>query len=440
MAHRIVEIEQGSIADQCGLRPGDLLLTINGEKVVDQIDYQFLTAQEKLVMEIQSGENDYEIALEKDENEPLGIVFESTLMSRPRECANHCVFCFIDQMPPGMRTSLYVKDDDWRLSLMMGNYITLTNLSDKEFDRIISRRASPLYISVHATDGAVRADMMKNPRAVRIMEQLHRLRDAGIQFHCQIVLCPGFNDGTVLDETIRTLAGLYPAAQSAALVPVGLTRHRDGLTQLTPYTKETAAELVNQSIAWQGKLLSTIGTRFVFPADEFYCLSGIALPSDEAYETYPQIENGVGLLRSFEKEFAVARAYAEPDETKPRSVVIATGTSVAPFLREMIDQHPLPGVDARVLAVQNSFFGPSVTVAGLLTGQDLLAALAEVHADELLLSETMLRHEGDMFLDDTSLDTLREKLGIPVHIVGNDGAEFFYALQGELYDQEENHG
>lgn len=436
MAHRITEIDKGSIADQCGLKPGDVLLRINGEPIVDQIDYQYLTAQEKILLEVEAAGSVQEIELEKDEDEPLGITFESTLMSRPRECANHCVFCFIDQMPKGMRTSLYVKDDDWRLSLMMGNFITLTNLSDKEFDRIIARCASPLFVSVHATNGAVRKEMMRNPRSDRIMEQLHRLADAGIEFHCQVVLCPGFNDGAVLDDTIATLSGLFPSARSMALVPVGLTGHREGLTQLTPYTKETAIALMHQANAWQEKLMSAIGTRFVFAADEFYCLSGMPLPPEEAYEGFPQIENGVGLLRNFATEFATAYQYADKEDTKPRNVVIATGTSVSAFLSGLLAEHPLPGVNVTVLPVENDFFGKSVTVAGLLTGTDLQKRLQDVQADEILISQTMLRHEGDLFLDDTSLADLDRSLAAPVHAVGNDGAEFFYAIQGELFDTE----
>lgn len=434
MAHRIEMVQPGSIAEQCGIKPGDLLISINGEPVLDQVDYQYLTVQEKLVLVLESGDGaQIEIHLEKDEDEPLGITFDSTLMSRPRLCANRCVFCFVDQMPPGLRDTLYVKDDDWRLSLMMGNYITLTNLSDQEFDRIIARHASPLYISVHATDGEVRARMMGNPRADRIMSQLHRLKEAGIAFHCQVVLCPGLNDGEVLDNTIETLASLYPAARSMALVPVGLTRHREGLSQLTAYGKETARELLTKVRAWQDKFLGRLGTRFVFAADEFYCLAEEPVPPDEAYESYPQIENGVGQLRSFAKEFEIAARYADPEAVKPRNVLIATGTSVAPFLRGLIEDQPMQGVQVTVLPIVNRFFGKTVTVAGLLTGQDIRAALEDIQADEVLISQAMLRHEGELFLDDDSREAVEAALGIPVHAVGCDGAEFFYALEGELY-------
>lgn len=438
MAHRIAEVEPGSIAEQCGLKPGDILRTINGEPVLDQIDYQFLSVAETLLLEVETTDGVFEeIELEKDENEPLGIVFESSLMSKPRVCANRCVFCFVDQMPDGMRDTLYVKDDDWRLSLMMGNYITLTNLSDREFDRIVARKASPLFISVHATDGEVRARMMKNPKAAGIMNQLTRLADTGISFHCQIVLCPGYNDGKVLDNTIETLSSMFPAARSMAVVPVGLTRYREGLDVVSPYTKETAIPVIEQIERWQEKLLSRIGTRFVFPSDEFYSLSGKQLPADETYEGYPQIENGVGLLRGFVNEFSIAYRHADMEEAKPRKVLIATGTSMADFLQKLIEDHPIPGVQVTVLPVKNHFFGTTVTVAGLLTATDLLPALKNAQADEVLISQAMLRHEGELFLDDVSLTALSSSLSLPVHAVDCDGAEFFYALLGEHYKTED---
>lgn len=423
----------GSIAAACGLAPGDVLRKINGEPVLDQVDYQYLSYHATVVLEVEGKSGIEEIEIEKDEGEPLGITFESTLMSRPRRCRNKCVFCFVDQMPEGLRESLYVKDDDWRLSLMMGNYITLTNLDAAEFDRIIARRASPLYLSIHATDPEVRKRMMVNPTAVNIMDHLHRFADAGIRFHCQIVLCPGFNDGEVLDDTLRTLSSLHPAARTAAIVPVGLTKFRQGLADVRPFTREEAQGIIRQAHGWQQKLLSAIGTRFVFPSDELYSMSGMDIPEDEAYEHYPQIENGVGLLRTFQNAFESAYKHHDASETKPRRVLIATGTSAAPFIKKLIAKSPLPGVHATVLAVQNDFFGHTVTVSGLLTGQDILRAVKDADADEVLIPGNTLREEGDLFLDNMALETLQEATPLPIHPVGADGADFFYAVQGELY-------
>ncbi len=434
MPHRIIEVESGSIADQCGIVPGETLVSINGETVRDQIDYQFLTAQEEMTLAIEDARGMREIVLSKDSEEPLGLIFADTLQARPRTCANHCVFCFIDQMPGGMRQSLYVKDDDWRLSLMMGNYITLTNVSEKEFGRILARRASPLYLSIHATDGDVRAQMMGNPDAADVMGRLHRLKDAGISFHCQIVLCPGYNDGAVLDGTLSALSALYPHARSAALVPVGLTRCREGLTALTPYDMTSALSLLEQAHAWQKRLLEKLDTRFVFPADEFYCMAGADLPPDDAYEGYPQIENGVGLLRTFLVEFEAAYRFHDEDPVRPRRVLIATGTSAAPFFRSLLKSHPLPGVTADVLAVENRFFGKSVTVAGLISGEDLrdavTAAISKMPYDEILFSSTLLRREGDLFLDGLSLKALKASLPVPALAVDCDGGAFYDALRG----------
>ncbi len=430
LAVRIAEADPRGIGARHGLKSGESIVSINGEPVLDPIDYQFLTAAARLAVEVEGEGGLRAVTIQKAGDAPLGLTLATSLTDRIRTCANRCVFCFVDQMPEGMRESLYVKDDDWRLSLMTGNYITLTNLSDAEFARAIARKASPLYLSVHATDGAVRARMMGNRRAKDIVPKMRALRDAGLSFHCQIVLCPGMNDGAALDDTLETLSGLYPAARSAALVPVGLTRFRDGLAELTPYTKESAAALLSQARAWQDRLRKTIGTRFAFPADEFYCLAGEPIPDDGAYETYPQVENGVGLLRGLQVEFSAAYRLMDPADIRPRRVAVATGVSAAPFLTALLRDHPLPGVDARVLAVENRFFGHTVTVAGLITGMDLQDALAGVSADEFLIPRSMLRSEGDLFLDGVSLQSVRDTLQKPVRAVRCDGADLLDALTG----------
>lgn len=438
LAHTVTAVEAGSIADQCGIKPGDILLTINRIQVMDLIDYQFLCAQEALRIEIKKNDCIIELHLTKDEWEPLGLSFASTMVTRPNACANRCVFCFIDQLPKSMRPSLYIKDDDWRLSLMMGNYITLTNVSDTEMDRIIARHASPLHISIHATDGDIRARMMGNPQAKSILQKLLQLKDAGIAFHCQVVLCPGINDGMILENTINDLASLYPAALSVALVPVGLTAYREGLCALTPYTKASAKQLLAQAHSWQVRFLQSLGTRFLFPADEFYCHSETPIPQEEAYEGYPQIENGVGLLRRFEEEYTYAHQQMIASETIPRRVLIATGVSTAPCLEKLLREKPVDGITVKIKAAPNVFFGESVTVAGLLTGRDIQNALCNEITDEILLPAVMLRQEDDLFLDDMPLTELQHALKTPVHVVETDGAAFLYALQGELYRNETN--
>lgn len=433
MPHTITAVRRGSAAALRGIQPGDKLLRINGEEVIDQIDYQALSSNSLLVLEIEKKAGGIaRFTLKKDEDEPLGITFDDTLMSRPRCCRNHCVFCFIDQMPPALRTSLYVKDDDWRLSLMMGNYITLTNVSEGEMDRIIRRHASPLYISVHATDGEVRRSMMGNPQASRIMEHLQRLKAADIRFHSQIVLCPGYNDGAVLEQTLQDLISLRPNALSAALVPVGLTAHREGLTPLKPYDRESAAALLRQIHPLQERYSKEHGTAFVFAADEFYCLSGFPLPPAEAYEDYPQIENGVGLLRLFMED--AQQAYQDDPHPKavPRKVVIASGISAAPYLQELADRIAPPEVRVSVQPIRNDFFGPSITVTGLITGGDLVRQLQGVQTDQILICANMLRAEGDLFLDGATLSQVRSALPAPLAVIPNSGEAFYQALCGNF--------
>lgn len=431
MPHTIIAVAPGSVACRYGIRPGDRLMRINGEEIIDQIDYQALSTNSRITLDIEKKDGAYKtFSLEKDEYEPLGIQFEESLISRPRSCRNHCVFCFIDQMPPKLRSTLYVKDDDWRLSLMMGNYITLTNVSESEMDRILRRKVSPLYISIHATDGQVRRRMMHHPDAARIMEHLQRLKDAGIFFHCQIVLCPGYNDGKILENTLHDLISLYPAARSAALVPVGLTAHREGLTPLTPYTKETTAALIRQVAPFQQQYKAEYGTSFVFPSDEFYCLSGLPLPDYEAYEDFPQIENGVGLLRLFMQD--VEDAYQEdpnPAYMKKR-LLIACGVSVAPHLKALADQFAPKDVNVSVQPIINDFFGHTITVTGLITGKDLIQQLKGVETDQILICENMLRAEKDLFLDDVSLEQVRKELPAPLAVVPNNGQAFYEAICG----------
>lgn len=431
LASTITHVAPGSIAHRLGLRAGDQLESIAGEPIIDQIDYQALTAQARFSMVIlrESGTR-VTLKVHKEDWEPLGITLDQSIISKPRPCHNHCIFCFIDQMPPGMRDTLYVKDDDWRLSLMMGNFVTLTNVDDKEFDRILRRRVSPLYISVHATDPDVRRRMMRNPHAGQLMERLRVLKAHGLRFHCQVVLCPGWNDGDVLLHTLSDLESLRPAACSVALVPVGLTKWRDGLDPITPYTPETARQLVETIRPMQEDFLRRLGTRFVFPSDEFYCLSGLSLPEDEEYEGYPQVENGVGMLRLFETDIRYASEDFPCAVPCPKRRLIACGTSVAAFIRRMIAAYAPPGTQVDVQPIRNRFFGESVTVTGLITGGDLVAQLRNIDYDEIMICRNMIRNEGDLFLDGMSVEEVRAALPAPLRIVENTGEGFWKALCG----------
>ena len=432
MSHRITGVEPGSIAAQLGVRTGDRLKAINGEIVYDFLDYQALSASEKIDLLLTRGEEELEFEFEKDEYEPLGLEFESPMMSSVRWCCNKCLFCFVDQLPGHVRETMRVKDDDWRMSLMMGNYVTLTNVSDRELDRIVRRHASPLYISVHCTDGPLRARLLGQPRGEKLMAQLRTLAAGGIQFHTQAVLCPGLNDGDVLETTIRELAGLMPAALSLALVPVGLTEHREGLSALRKYTPEEAAAVLDIAEKWREKLYKEEGTRFVFPSDEFYLAAGRDVPPDESYEDYGQIDDGVGMLRLLQSEFE--EAYDElPPERRQRTpgakkLAIATGKSAGPFLETLMETHPVAGADVSVYALENHFFGSTVTVAGLITGGDLVSQMKDRDADAVLITECMLRDEGDCFLDDMTLAEAQEKLGRPIIPVGRRGEDLLDAI------------
>ena len=411
MATRITHVQEGSVAYNLGLRENDQLISIAGEPIIDQIDYQALTAESRFDMLVEHSNGRQELMhVIKQDWEPLGLTLDQTIVSSPRHCTNHCVFCFIDQMPTGMRKTLYVRDDDWRLSLMMGNYITMTNMSDDEFDRIIRRRVSPLYISVHATDSDTRCRMMRNPAASQLLPRLHQLKSAGLRFHCQIVLCPGWNDGIILDKTLIDLSEFFPAACSVAVVPVGLTKFRERLPHLECFSASGAAAVLDQIEKLQNTFLQTLGTRFVFPSDEFFCISGKPIPDDLYYEDYPQIENGVGMLRQFENDLRYASEDYPVSETPPRHLAIACGTSIAENMRKWCSSFAPEGTVVDIYPIVNHFFGSTVTVTGLITGKDLIEQLQGIQCDQLLLSRTMLRSEGDLFLDDVSINDVQNAL------------------------------
>lgn len=418
-----------SLDDGCPLagrvRPGDELLSVNRHPIRDVLDYKYWTYDKKLLLEFK---NAGKIRVRKEPGQDLGLNFETYLMDRPIGCANRCVFCFVDQLPKGLRSTLYFKDDDARLSFLTGNYITCTNLSQRELQRICDLKISPLNISVHATDGDLRAKLLGNPRGREIMDILKRFAAAGILMDCQIVVVPGWNDGPALEKTMEDLSSLYPQVHSVSIVPVGLTAHREGLAPLVPFTGEQAAACVQMAESFAGKCLEKYGSRIFFCSDELYLKAGLPLPPEEAYEGYPQLENGVGLLRLQETEFDRALAAEGPVRDAP-PFSIATGVAAAPFLRGLVERAEAPGT---VYAVPNDFLGHTIDVAGLLTGGDLLRALrGRPLGTRLLLPMTMLRHGEGVFLDDVTPGDLERELGVPVLPVEIDGGRLLSAMRGE---------
>ncbi|MEN6472221.1 MAG: DUF512 domain-containing protein [Clostridiaceae bacterium] len=427
--HTVVSVDPGSVAERLKIAPGLKLVRIDGENVEDIIDYEYLTASEwlSLIFVNESGK-ELSVSVKKGLYEPLGLNFETSLMSKLRSCKNHCVFCFIDQMPKGGRKTLHVKDDDWRLSLIMGNYVTLTNVSDEEFERILRRRVSPLYVSVHATNPDVRRFMMKNPRAGLIRERLKRLKDEGLHFHAQIVLCPDINDGAVLEQTLNDLYALRPAARSVAVVPVGLTKFRDGLSPLRSLTREEARAAIAQIERFQERSAREHGDAFVYAADEMYVNAGLPLPPYEHYGDFEQIENGVGLLRRFEEGFLYALEGQRPLKERV-SLLAASGVCAAPFLKELFEKLEPYGVTIDLRTVKNDYFGHTVTVSGLVCAQDIAAQLCSPEGDILLIPSVMLREKADVFLDGVSLNELEKALcKRVVPLSASDGENFIMEL------------
>ena len=419
------------------VRVGDKLLSINGHEVEDVLDYRYWSYEPQLTLVFRSADGgEYSVKARKGEGEDLGLDFEEYLMDRPWGCSNRCKFCFIDQLPKGLRKTLYFKDDDARLSFLTGSYITLTNLSERELERICALKISPINVSVHATDGALRAELMGNPKAADIMGPLHRLAAAGIVMDCQIVCCPGWNDRGQLSRTMSDLAGLYPGVNSVSIVPVGLTKHREGLAELRPFDRESAAETIDRVEAYAEECLQRLGSRVFWCSDELYLKAGREVPEDEYYEEYSQLENGVGLMRLLETEFMAALRLAEPDEGMGGRFTIATGVAAAPLLEKLLQTaHKKCGkIDWQVCAIVNDFFGHTIDVAGLVTGGDLIAQLRGKDLGErLLIPHTMLRHGEGVFLDDVTLEEASEALGVPVTPIGGSGGELLDAMLGVSY-------
>lgn len=431
---RICSVEQGSLCHQAGVRAGDLLISINGHGIRDVLDYRFYLAETRVSLTLERDGAPFEILLRKREADDIGLDFETPLMDRKHACANQCVFCFIDQLPKGMRKTLYFKDDDDRLSFLHGNYVTLTNLHDADIDRLIAMHISPINISVHTTNPELRVKMMKNKRAGEVLSYLRRLADAGLTLCTQIVLCRGLNDGAELDRTMRDLAELSPALGSCSVVPVGLTKYREHLYPLELFSPEECKDVIRQVNGFGEECLERYGTRLFYCADEFYVRAGLPLPEEEYYEDYSQIENGVGMLTSLRAEFDAEAAQVK-GSTRPRTVSVATGAAAFPTVRALADEAEArcPGLNVRVYEIVNRFFGETVTVAGLLTGRDVAEQLeGKDLGEELLFPAVMLRADGDVFLDDMTPAELSRRLGgIPVRACPNDGGELLHALIGE---------
>ena len=430
----ICSVDQGSPARRAGVRVGETLTHVGGHPIVDVLDYKFYTYDPRLELTLRSPDGTSRtLRVKKEEGEDLGLEFETYLMDRARSCANGCIFCFVDQMPAGMRESLYFKDDDARLSFLMGNYITLTNLAPREIDRVCDLRISPINISVHATDPELRQTLLKNRRAGECLDIMGRFARAGIVMHCQIVACPGINDGPALERTLTDLKGLYPQVNSVAIVPVGLTKFREGLCHIDGYTQAAAAALVDQVERFGEACQEELGARLAWCSDELYIKARRPLPPDEFYEDYTQLENGVGMLRLLEVEFQAALYGLEGDETAP-PYAVASGVSAAPYIEGLARRlrERCPGVAGTVYPIVNHFFGEEINVSGLITGQDLIAQLkGRDLGARLLIPDNMLRRGERVFLDDVTVAQAEEALGVPIFPVPQDGGALCDMMLGE---------
>lgn len=435
MAVRITSVEPGSPARRARIHKGDTLISINGNAITDVLDYRFYMTDEHLEILLCDQEKKLRtVVVEKDEYDDLGLEFETYLMDRQMGCKNACIFCFVDQTPPGMRKSLYFKDDDTRMSFLFGNYTTLTNLKEGDIQRIIKMHISPINISIQTMNPALRVQMMKNPFAGESLKFVRMLTEGGIKINTQIVLCPGYNDGEQLEYSLSELAKLGPNVQSIAVVPVGLTRYREKLTPLRGFFPQEAVEVVKTMERWGEYFCKEYGTRTAYASDEFYILAGKDFPPYEFYEDFAQLENGVGMMTLMQHDFTQALKEAQLEQSPAaHRCTIATGQLAYPMMQNFAErvQQAFPQVQVQVKKIRNDFWGPTITVAGLITGQDLLVQLEGLDlGSELLIPANMLRHEQDRFLDDLTLEQVQETLGVPVLPLENDAFELLARMLG----------
>ena len=433
----ITSVDAGSPAERAGIRVGETLLKLNGHEIVDVLDYRFFCYDPVVRVELRKADGTLRrLRVRKEEGEDLGLNFESYLMDEPRPCSNHCVFCFVDQMPPNMRDTLYFKDDDARLSFLMGNYITLTNLSEREAQRIIDLRISPINVSVQATEPQLRRTLLGNKDADKSIDYMRAFGQAGIEMNGQIVVCPGWNDGAHLRRTIEDLMEI--GFHSCSVVPVGLTKYRKGLAQLRAVDEPTAREIISIVDEYGEVCKKRFGTRMFFCADEFYLKANLPLPPEEYYEEFQQLENGVGMLRSTMNEFMDALDDVAQEGTP--GFTIATGVAAAPFIERLVEEakRRVPSLEGEVVAIVNDFFGPLITVSGLVTGQDLIRQLKKREEqghplmERIIIPANMLRHGGDVFLDDVTIPAVEQALHRPVVCSETDG----YSLAEAIFSQE----
>lgn len=436
MSVSIIGVAAGSPADKAGIEPGSQLLSIGKHSVEDVLDYRFYSMEERLKLTVLLPDGAKKVyKIRKEEEEDLGLEFETYLMSKQTGCKNKCIFCFIDQLPKGMRKTLYFKDDDERLSFLFGNYITLTNLDEEHINRIIKMRISPINISVHTVNPELRIKMMKNPNAGAVLSYLPKLAEAGIFMNVQLVLCPGWNDGEELERSLKELSAYFPQIQSIACVPVGLTKFRDGLEELRSFGKETAGAVIDIIEYYSDRFLKEYGERMAYPADEFFLLAERPIPDISYYGELNQLENGVGMSALLSQEFMNAMDEKKGDAA-PRECAVATSVAAYPLLSGLVDEarKKWHNLNCKIIPVSNRYFGEKITVAGLITGCDLLDALQENHLPEncrVLFPASMLRAERDVFLDDMTPEEISCKLKVKMVPVENDGYELLSALLEE---------